>query len=85
MALSFKLTHVEASGNTSALQRLLCGILLASCHETWHLILGEFNLTATKGREADIGNLELVSWSRHCDSVPGTWELEVVVRFGEWR
>jgi hypothetical protein len=66
---NIKLTHVKASGNTSALQRLLRGVLCTGGHKTRHFILGEFNLTTAKGREADIGDLELVGGSRHSEGV----------------
>ncbi len=58
-------THVQASSNTSALQWLIVSILLASLHETGHLILSKLNLAATKGRETNVGDLELVGGSRH--------------------
>jgi len=43
--------HMQASGDTSALERLGSGELLPHVHETWHLMLGDFDLLATKGSE----------------------------------
>lgn len=64
-ACSERLTHVQAAGNAGALQWLVCGVLLAGGHQTRHLVLGELNLAATKGREADVSDLELVGGGRH--------------------
>lgn len=50
-------THVQATGDTGALQWLLLGVLLACLHKTRHLLLGELNLATAKGREVDVGNL----------------------------
>jgi hypothetical protein len=58
---------VQASGNTGTLQWLLLGVLLASCHETRHLILGKFDLTTTEGRETEVSDLVLGGRSRHFD------------------
>ena len=63
-------THVKASSNTSALQWLLFGVFGPSSHQTRHLILSQLDLAAAKGCQADIGDLELVCWSRH----DGGWE-----------
>ena len=60
---------MKATGDTSALQWLLLVVLLAGGHETRHLMLGELNLAATKGREVDVGNLELLCWLTHLDGV----------------
>lgn len=65
-ALERKHTHVQTSGNAGSLQGLLLGVLAPGSHQTRHLILGEFNLTATEGRETDVGDFELVGWGRHC-------------------
>ena len=51
-------THVQATSNAGALQWLLLGVLLASGHETWHLLLGEVNLSTAKGREVDVRDLD---------------------------
>lgn len=62
-------THVKATSNTSALQWLLLVVLLTGGHETRHLMLGQLNLAATKGREVDVGNLELLCWLAHLGGV----------------
>jgi len=46
--------HVQASSDTSALERLGSGVLLPHVHETWHLMFGDFDLLATKGGKGDI-------------------------------
>jgi hypothetical protein len=69
---------VQTSSNAGALQWLVVSVLPASLHETRHLVLGELNLAATKGREADVSDLELVGGSRHfggCELM-GIEELE---------
>jgi hypothetical protein len=58
-------THVKASSNTSTLQWLLLGVFGPSSHQTRHLILSQLDLAAAKSCQADIGDLELVCWSRH--------------------
>lgn len=59
--------HVKAASNASALKRLIRGVLLTDGHETGHLVLSELNLLAAKGREGEVGDLERVSGSRHCE------------------
>ena len=59
--------HVQAASNAGTSQRLVGGVLLAGGHETGHLILGELNLLAAKGSEGQVGDLELVCGSSHCD------------------
>jgi hypothetical protein len=56
---------VEAAGDTGALQWLLFGILRASGYQAGHFILGQLNLAAAEGGQADISDLEIVGWSRH--------------------
>lgn len=46
--------HVQASSDTSALERFGSGVLLPHVHKTWHLMLGDFDLLATKGSEGDV-------------------------------
>lgn len=58
--------HVQATGNTGTLERLVCGILLTSGHQTRHLVLGQLNLLTAEGGKAQVGDLELVGGSRHC-------------------
>jgi hypothetical protein len=58
-------THVQAAGNAGALQWLVGRVLLAGHHQTRHLVLGELNLAATKGREADVSDLHLVGGGGH--------------------
>jgi hypothetical protein len=62
---------VQAAGNTSALQWLLLGVLSPRSHETRHLVLSELDLTATKGREADVGDLGLAGGGRHGEGFGG--------------
>lgn len=50
-------THVQATSNAGTGERLLLGVLLAGLHETWHLLLGQLNLSSAKGREVDVCNL----------------------------
>lgn len=54
---SDKHTHVQASGNAGALERLLGGVLLAGLNKTGHLLLGQLDLSSTKGREVDVCDL----------------------------
>jgi hypothetical protein len=70
-----KPTHVQATSNTGTLQWLFRSVLSTSGHETRHLVLSELDLLAAERREADVGNLELLS--SHC----GLWG---VVRWIEW-
>lgn len=56
---------MQAACNTGTLQRLVLSILLAGLHQTRHLVLGELDLAATEGREADVSDLELVGGGRH--------------------
>jgi hypothetical protein len=49
---------VQTPGNAGTLQWLLGGVLLTGENETGHLLLGQLNLSSTKGREVDVGNLE---------------------------
>jgi hypothetical protein len=58
-------THVQTSSNAGALQWLVGRVLLAGHHQTRHLVLGELNLAATKGREADVSDLHLVCGGGH--------------------
>lgn len=58
-------THVQATSNAGTLQWLVVGVLAAGLHQTRHLVLGELDLAATEGREADVSDLELVGGSRH--------------------
>jgi hypothetical protein len=60
-------THVQAASNAGALQWLVGGVLLPGHHQTRHLVLGQLNLAATKGRETDVGDLELVGGGRHVE------------------
>lgn len=64
-------THVQAASNTGTCQWLVCGVLLAGCHETWHLIFSELDLSATEGSQAEVSDLEFSSWSTHRDSCMG--------------
>ena len=64
-----QLTHVKTSSNACTLEGLVLSVLLAGLHETRHLILGELDLAATEGGQRDIGDLELVGGSRHCDVI----------------
>ena len=48
---------MQATGDAGSLERLLGGILLTGLHETWHLLLGQLNLSSAKGREVDVCNL----------------------------
>jgi hypothetical protein len=48
---------VETSSNTSALQRLILGILLTNCHQSWHLIFSELDLLATEGSKTEVSDL----------------------------
>lgn len=50
-------THVQATGNAGAREWLLVGVLLAGLDKTGHLLLGQLNLSSTKGREVDVRNL----------------------------
>lgn len=50
-------THVQATSDTGTCQRLLVGVLLAGLDKTGHLLLGQLNLSSTKGREVDVRNL----------------------------
>ena len=59
--------HVQAASNTGTLEGLVGSILLASGHQSRHLILGQLNLLAAKGGQRQVGNLELLSRGRHCD------------------
>lgn len=56
---------MQAASNAGALERLVLGVLLASSHKTGHLVLGELDLAATKGRETDVSDLELACGGRH--------------------
>jgi len=57
--------HVQATGDTGALERLFSSILLASGHETGHFIFGQFDFTTAESGQTDVGDLELVGGSRH--------------------
>lgn len=59
--------HVQATGNAGTGERLVLGVLLAGGHETGHLVLGQVDLLAAKGSQGQVGDLELVGGSRHCD------------------
>ena len=48
--------HVQASSNASALERLGSSVLLPHVHETWHLVLSDFDFLASKGGKGDIYN-----------------------------
>ena len=48
---------MQATSNAGALEWLLSSVLLAGLHETWHLLLGQLNLSSAKGREVDVCNL----------------------------
>jgi hypothetical protein len=54
---------VQAPSNASTLERLGSGVLLPHVHETWHLMLGNFDLLATEGSEGDICRCRMVSRS----------------------
>lgn len=70
-------THVQAASNAGALQRLVGGVLLASSHETGHLVLGELDLAAAEGGQRDVGDLELVGGGRHdCRVIGGRRGME---------
>lgn len=49
--------HVQTSGNTGALERLLRAILFSQVHQSRHFILGNFNFLAPEIGKGDIGNL----------------------------
>ena len=44
-------THVQTPSDSSTLQWLIGSVLRPGGHETRHLILGQFDLTTTEGRE----------------------------------
>jgi hypothetical protein len=46
--------HVERTGDAGALEDLLGTVLLAKSHKTGHLVLGELDLLATEGGEANV-------------------------------
>ena len=60
---------MQTSSNTGTLQWLIGIVLLTSCHQTWHLILGEIDLLAAEGSKTEVRDLELGSWCRHGDYV----------------
>ena len=62
-----KLTHVKTSSNAGTLQWLLSVVLGARGHQTRHLVLSQVDLAAAEGGEAEVGDLELVGGSRHCE------------------
>lgn len=65
-------THVQATGDASALEGLLSGVLLAGLDKARHFLLGQLNLASAKGREVDVCNLELRCWFTHlCGIVTG--------------
>lgn len=49
---------MQATSNAGSLQGLLAGVAGTRLHQTGHLILGELDLAATKGRERDVSDLE---------------------------
>lgn len=65
-------THVQATGDASALEGLLSGVLLTGLDKARHFLLGQLNLASAKGREVDVCNLELRCWFTHlCGIVTG--------------
>lgn len=52
-----KHTHVQATGDTGTLERLVLSVLLASLHKTGHLLLGKVDLPAPEGSQVDVGDL----------------------------
>ena len=51
--------HVQRAGDARALERLGRRVLLAGAHQAGHLVLGELDLLAAEGGEAQIGDLEV--------------------------
>lgn len=72
---------MQATSDTSTLQWLLLGVLLAGGHETWHLMLSELDLATAEGGQRDVGDLELLGWSAHFE-----WQvvLERVIEGENW-
>jgi hypothetical protein len=70
---------VKAARDTGALQRLFFGILWAGGHQARHLIFSQLNLAAAEGGKANVGDLELVGWSRHDEGniIFGLWSLDL--------
>lgn len=63
---------MQATSDAGTLERLLSSVLLAGSNETGHLVLCQLDLTTAKGRQRDVGDLELVCWGRHgCENVSG--------------
>jgi len=50
--------HVQTSSNASALERFGTRVLLPHVHETWHLMLGDFDLLTAEGGKGDISDFE---------------------------
>ena len=48
--------HVQGAGNAGALERLLAAVLLAQCHQTGHLGLGDVEFLAAEISLIDIGD-----------------------------
>lgn len=44
-------THMQATGNAGALQRLVGTVLVADSHQTGHLHLGELDLATAEGSQ----------------------------------
>ena len=45
------LTHVQTTCDTGTLQWLILSVLCSRCHQTRHLILGEFDFTAPESSQ----------------------------------
>lgn len=56
---------MQAASDAGTLQWLVGSVLLASGHETGHLVLSELDLAAAEGGQRDVGDLEFVGGSRH--------------------
>lgn len=53
---------MKASGDASALERLVTAELLAGGHKTGHFLLGQVDFSAAERREAEVGDLVLGGW-----------------------
>jgi hypothetical protein len=49
--------HVKTPSNASTLKWLIVGVLCTGSHQTWHLILREFDLLAAKGSKTQVCDL----------------------------
>ena len=63
-------THVQATSDAGTGQWLLLCVLLTRLNETWHLLLGQLNLSSAKGGEVDVCHL-CMAGSARVDGVNG--------------